>query len=117
MMVRLKKNDEEMMIIVFEQGMAAGSFSDSLIRNSTEAFSEVCERVAAHIEAEKVILRKNGSLRSRQSMPKESNRDHPLRVNEASTEKRTDSRYVPYVAKKDEPKVKAREVSTTRRKF
>jgi len=38
-------------------------------------------------------------------------------VNETSAEKRTDSRYVPYVAKKDEPKVNAREKSTTQPKF
>jgi len=41
--VRLQTHDEEMMIPAFEQGMAAGPFSDSLIRNLAEAFFEVRE--------------------------------------------------------------------------
>ena len=110
-------HDEEMMIAAFEQGMATRPFSNSLIRKPTETFSEVHERVIAHIEAEEAILMKNGSSRSRQSRPKESNQDRPLQVNETSAKKRMDSRYVPYVAKKYEPNVKAREESTTRPKF
>jgi len=62
-----------MMNLAFEQGMAAGSFSDLLIRNQVKVFSEVRERVVAHIEAEEVVLKKNDSSRSRQSRPKESN--------------------------------------------
>jgi len=115
--VRLRTHDEDMMIVAFEQGMAEGPFSDSLIRNPMETFFEVREQVVTHIEAENVVLRKNGNSNSKQSRPKESNRDRPLRVNETSAEKRTDSRYVPYVAKKDEPKMKVREKSTTRPKY
>ena len=116
-MVRLQTHDEEMMIAAFEQGIAVGPFSDSLIRNSAETFSEVLERVITHIEMKETVLRKNYISRSRQPRPNESNLDWPMRVNETSAEKRTDSRYVPYVAKKDEPKMKAREESTTRPKF
>jgi len=36
-----------------------------------------------------------------------------LQVNETSTEKRTNLRYVPYVARRDEPKTKGREKSNT----
>jgi len=115
--VRLQTHDEDMMVAAFVQGMAAGSFSDSLIKNPAEIFSEVREQVVAHIKAEEAVLRKNGSSRSKQPRPKESNRDQSLRVNETSAEKRTDSRYVPYVAKRDEPKTKAREGSTTIPKF
>jgi len=96
--VRLQTHDEEMMIAAFEQGIVARPFSDSLIRNPTETFSEVRERVVTYIEAKETILRKNGGLRSRKSRPKERNRDPSLRVKETSAEKRTDSRYVPYVA-------------------
>jgi len=115
--VRLQTHDEDMMVTAFIQGMAAGPFSDSLIRNPAEKFSKVREQVVAHIKAEEAMLKKNGSSRSKQPRPKESNRDRSLRVNETSVEKRTDSRYVPYVAKRDEPKMKAKEGSTTRPKF
>jgi len=40
-----------------------------------------------------------------------------MQVNKTSTEKRMDTRYVPYVARKDEPKMKVREESTIRPKF
>jgi len=48
---------------------------------------------------------------------KENNRDRSVRSSEVSIEKRTDQRYVPYVAKKDEPKAKAREETTIIPKF
>ena len=41
----------------------------------------------------------------------------PLRENKTSTEKRTNSRYIPYVARKDEPKMRVREESTAWPKF
>jgi len=39
--VRLQTHDEDMMITTFEQGIATGPFSDSLIRNPAKTFSEV----------------------------------------------------------------------------
>ena len=115
--VRLQTHDEEMMVAAFVQGMTTEPFSDSLIRNPTKTFSEVRERAIAHIEAKETILRKNGSSRSKQPKPKESNWDWSLRENDTSTKKRTDSRYVPYVAKRDQPKTKAREGLATKPKF
>jgi len=112
--VRLQAHDEEMMVASFVQGMTAGSFSDSLIRNSAEIFSEVRERAVVHIKVEEAL---NGSLRSKKPRPKERNYDWSLRVNETSIEKRTNSMYVPYVATRDEPKTKAREGLATRLKF
>jgi len=102
-----------MMIVAFEQQIAAGPFSDSLIRNPAETFFEVREQFVAPIEAEDTVLRKNGNSCLRQPRPKESNRYRPLQVNETSFKKTTDSRYVLHVAKKDEPKMKARKESTT----
>ena len=67
--IRLRTHDEEMMIAAFEQGMAARPFSDSLIKNPTKTFCELC---VVHIEVEEVVLRKNGSSRSRRPKPKES---------------------------------------------
>jgi len=43
--------------------------------------------------------------------------DRSFRVNETSVEKRMDSRYIPYIAKRDEPKTKTREGSATKPKF
>jgi len=100
-----------MMIIAFEQGIAAGPFNYLLIRNLAETFSEVRERAQ-----EEIVLRKNDSSHSRQPRSKESNR-RPLWVNETSAEKRTHLRYVPYVGRKDEPKMKAREELIARPKF
>lgn len=90
--VRLQTHDEEMMIAAFEQGMAAGPFSDSLIMNLAKTFAEVCEWVVAHIEVEEAVLKKNDNSHWRQPKSKESNRDQPLLVNETSVEKRTNLR-------------------------
>jgi len=65
----------------------------------------------------KDVVRKNDNLHLRQASPKEIDRARPLRVNETSTEKRMNSRYVPYVAKRNEPKTKAKEELATRSKF
>jgi len=39
--VRLQMHDEDMMIVAFKQGIAAGPFNNSLIRNPMETFSEI----------------------------------------------------------------------------
>jgi len=55
-------HDEDMMIAAFEQGIAAGPFSDSLIRNPTEKIFEVREQAVAHIEVEEVVVKKERQL-------------------------------------------------------
>jgi len=115
--VRLQTQDEEMVVIAFVQGMTASSFTDSLIRYPTEMLAEVCERATTHIEVEEAMLRKNGNSRLKQPKYKENNRDRSIRSSEVSIEKRAYQRYVPYVAKKDEPKAKAMEETTIRPKF
>jgi len=115
--VRLQTHDKDVMVPTFKQGIAAGPFSDSLDKNPAETFSEIRERVVTHIEAEEVVARKNNSSYSRKPRPTESSRARPLQVHDTSTLKRTHSRYVPYVAKRNEPKTKAREESVTRPKF
>ena len=76
--IRLQTHDEDMMITAFEQGITTGPFSDSLIRNPTETFSEVRERVVAHIEAEEVVVKKNATQILRQLRPKESIQARPV---------------------------------------
>jgi len=93
LMVRLQTYDKDVMVTAFEQGIAARLFSDLLIRNSAETFFKIRERVVAHIKAENTVVKKNGSLHLRQPRSKESTQARPLRINETSTEKRTNSRY------------------------
>jgi len=114
--VKLQTQDEEMVVAAFAQGMTTSSFI-SLIRNPVEMLSKVRERATAHTEAKKAVLRKNGSSRSKQPRPKENSRYRSAKCNEASTEKRTNPRYVSYVVKNNEPKTKSREETTIRLKF
>ena len=58
------------------------------------------------------MLRKDDNSRSKQPKYKENRRDRFARSGETFTDKRTNPRYVPYVAKKDEPKTKAMEETT-----
>ncbi|XP_068498551.1 uncharacterized protein [Phaseolus vulgaris] len=87
--VKLQNHDEVVMVNAFEQGIMIGPFSDLLIKNPAETFSEI--RVVAHINAEEAVSTKHINLYSGQTKPKEGSRSRPLRVNETSAEKRTDS--------------------------
>ena len=106
-----------MVVVAFVQGMTASPFNDLLIKNRAETLSEVHERDTTLIEPEEVVLKKNGRSRSKQPGYKENSWDRFVRRNETSTEKRKDSRYILYVAKKDEPKTKAKEETTIRLRF
>jgi len=92
--------------------MKESPFSDSLIRNPVETLFEVRQQATAHIEAEEVVLRKNGRSQSKQPRHKKNGRDCSHRKNEASIAKRTDLRYVPYVSKKDKPEMKVKGETT-----
>jgi len=83
--------------------MTTSPLSNSLIMNPAEMLSEVRERATTHIEAEEVVLKKNGSSRMKQPRYKENNQDRSVRSSEVSIEKRADQRYVPYLTKKNEP--------------
>jgi len=71
--MRLQTQDDEMVVAAFVQGMIGSPFSDLLIKNPTEMLSKVRERAIGHIEAEEVVLRKNGNSRSKQPKHKEGN--------------------------------------------
>jgi len=68
LIVRLQTHNEEMMITAFEQGIAAGPFNDSLIKNPAETFSEVREQVVAHIETEEAMVKKNDNSHLRKAV-------------------------------------------------
>jgi len=63
------------------------------------------------------VLRKKGGLRSKQPRHNENSRDRSNRSNEASIGKRTDLRYIPYVAIKKESEIRVREETTIRPRF
>ena len=104
--VKLQTHDEVVMVNAFEQGIMIGPFSDLLIKNPAETFSEI-----------RVVSTKHINLYSGQTKPKEGSRSRPLRVNETSAEKRTDSRRAPYPTRRSESKSKTREDLAFRLKF
>jgi len=103
-------HDELLMVNAFRQGDTTEPFNDSLIRNLTVTFIEIRCRVVAHISAKEAVTVKHNNTYLGQSKPKEGSRAQPLRVNKATTEKRTDERRAPYSARKNAPKAKALEI-------
>jgi len=107
--VKLQTHDEPLMVNAFGQGVMAGPFSDSLIRNSVVTFVEIRCQVVAHISAEEVVYMKHNNTYPWQTKPKKGSRARPVRINEAMTEKRMDARRAPYPTRKNVAKVKVRE--------
>jgi len=70
----------------------AGPFNDSLIRNPARTFGEIRRQVVTHISAEEAVSMKRDNTYPGQAKPKEGSRAQPLRVHEATTEKRSDAR-------------------------
>jgi len=60
---------------------------------------------------------KHNSMHPRQVKPKEGSRAEPLRLHEATTEKRSDARQTPYASRKSQPRTKARDDLPFRPKF
>jgi len=75
----------------------------------TVIFVEIQRRAVAHINAEKAVSVKHNNTYPRQTKVKEGSRSRSLMVNEATTEKKTNSRHVRYPNKKNASKAKARE--------
>jgi len=99
--VKLQTQDETLMVHAFGQGIMAGPFSDSLIRNPTRTFGEIRRRAVAHISAKEAVSVKRDNTYPGQVKPKEGIRAQPLRVHEAVTEKRSDARRAPYTTRKN----------------
>jgi len=106
-----------MVVAAFVKGMTTSPLSNSLIRYREESLSEVREQATTHIEAEEVVLGKNNNSRSKQPRYKVNGRDRSSRSDEVSTSKQSDQRYVPYIAKKDDPKNQASEEKIIRPKL
>ncbi|KAK7377745.1 hypothetical protein VNO80_03177 [Phaseolus coccineus] len=71
-----------------------GPFNESLIRNRPKTFGDIRRRAVTHIVAEGELTEKCESMApSRSRGP---NRPQPMRLHEASTEKRTQGKQKPY---------------------
>ena len=69
----------------------------------------------AHIDAEEEVMEKHGSVGP--TRPRGSSWPQPMRVHEATTEKKSSARQAPYEPKRDQSRARAREGVPTRHKF
>jgi len=90
LVVKLHTKDEAMMVHAFKRGILLGPFSDSLIRCCPKTFNEIRHRAVAHISAEEEVTEKRGSVGP--ARPRGHGRPHPMRVHEATMEKKSPSR-------------------------
>jgi len=86
------------MVHAFGRRILSGLFSDSLIRSRAMTFSKIRRRAIAHMDVDEQVTVKRGSVGLTE--PRESSRAQPVRVHEATTEKRSPTRHVPYESKK-----------------
>jgi len=84
--VRLKPTDEAMMVHAFVKGMLPGPFSESLLRFYSKTFTEIRRRSLTHIVADDRVTEKQGLVSP--IRPQAARRLQPMRVHEATTEKK-----------------------------
>ena len=100
--VRLKPTDEAMTVHTFTKGMLPGPFSESLLRCYPKTFCEIRRRVMAYITAEDRVTEKRGFVGP--VRPRAADRPQPIRVHEATTEKKGSGKQQPY----EKPQTRAR---------
>ena len=98
LVVKLHTKDKAMMVHTFRRGMLSGHFSDSLIRCRRKKFSEIQRWDVAHINVEEEVMEKRGSVGL--TRPRGTGRPQPMRVHEATTEKKPPARQTPYEPRK-----------------
>jgi len=76
-----------MTVHAFRKGIVPGPFNESLIRNRPKTFVEIRRRAVAHIAAEGEVNKKRTCVVP--TRPRAPGRPQPLRVHEATTEKKT----------------------------
>jgi len=87
-----------MMVHAFRKGIVSGPSSESLIRNRQKTFGEIRRRAVAHIAVEGEVNEKRTCVVS--TRPRAPGRPQPLRVHEATTEKKTPAKQQPYEPRK-----------------
>ena len=100
--VRLNIKHETMMVHAFRKGIVLGPFNESLIRNHPKMFGEIRRRAVAHIAAEGEVNEKRTCVVP--TRPCAPGRPQPLRVHEATTEKKTHTKQQPYQPRKPQTK-------------
>jgi len=95
-----------MMVHAFRKGIVPSPFSESLIRNHPKTFAEIRRHAVAHIAPEGEINEKRTCVVP--TRPRASGRPQPLRVYEATTEKKTPAKQQPYQPRK--PQTRGREM-------
>jgi len=87
-----------MMVHAFRWGMLSGPFSESLIRCRPKTFSEICRRVVAHIGAHEEVTKICGSIGPKRC--RGNGWPQPMRVHEATTEKKSLAKHTSYEPKR-----------------
>jgi len=94
--VKLHTKDENMTVHAFRGGVLP-PFSDYLIRCHPKTFNEIRHRAVTHIVAEEEVIEKHGSIDP--IRPRGTGHPRPMRVHEATTEKKASGKYPPYEAR------------------
>ena len=115
LVVKLHTKDEDMTVHAFRRRVLPGPFSDSLIRCRPKTFNEIQHRVVAHIVVEEEVTEKRGSIGPVRS--RGTGCPHPLRVHEATTEKKAPGKQPPYEGKKPQTRARTRENAPTKHNF
>jgi len=113
--VKLNTKDETMMVHEFRKGIFLGPFSESLIRSRPKTFVEIRGRAVAHIAAEGDMNEKRGCVVP--TRPRASARAQPVRVHEATTEKRAPTKKKPYEPRNPQTGGRTRENKPLRHNF
>ena len=114
-MVRLNLKYETMMVHVFRKGIVPGPFSESLIKNLPKTFAEIRRHTVAHIAAKGEVNKKRTCVVPMR--PRASGRPQPLRVHEATTEKKALAKPQPYQPRKPLTRGRERENVALRHEF
>jgi len=113
--VRLNLKEERMMVHAFRKGIEPGPFSESLIRNHPKTFAGIRRRTVAHIATEEEVNEKCMCVVP--TRPRASGRPQPLRVHEATIEKKTPAKQQPYQSMKHQTRGRERENVPPRHDF
>jgi len=105
--VKLHTKDEAMTVHAFTKTVLSGPFSNSLIRCCPKTFCEIKHQVVAHIVAEDRVTEKRSSVGP--VRPRGTGRPQPMRVHEATTEKKAPGAQPPYEARKPQTGAHTRE--------
>ena len=113
--VRLNTKDEAMTVHAFTKGVLPGLFSDSQIRCCPKKFCEIRRRAMTHIVAEDRVTEKRSSVGL--VRPRAVGRPQPMRVHEATTEKKGTGKQQPYETKKPYTRARTMEDAPPKHNF